>query len=95
MISGIETHRVGFENSFKIFPISTPIIIDRLLHTIFILKAPDRLNPAKLLLPNSITTIWNEIPLALRNFKKSDFNRKITRMLFGTLNSEDSYLYRK
>ena len=38
------------------------------------------------------STIWNGIPLKLRNLKKNDFNRKITRTLFDVLNFEDSYL---
>ena len=37
------------------------------------------------------TTIWNEMPLTLRNFSKYDFKRKIKRVLFDILTSEDSY----
>ena len=38
------------------------------------------------------TKIWNEMPLTLRNLSKHDFKRKITRVLFNILSSEDSYL---
>ena len=38
------------------------------------------------------TTIWNEMPLTLRNLSKYDFKRKIERVLFDILTSEDSYL---
>ena len=38
------------------------------------------------------TTIWNEMPLTLRNFSKYDFKRKIKRVLFDILTSEDSHL---
>ena len=37
-------------------------------------------------------TIWIEMPLTLRNLSKYDFKRKIKRVLFDTLSSEDSYL---
>ena len=38
------------------------------------------------------TKIWNEMPLTLRNLSKHDFKRKIKRVLFNILSSEDSYL---
>ena len=38
------------------------------------------------------TKIWNEMPLSLRNLSKHDFKRKIKRVLFNILSSEDSYL---
>ena len=38
------------------------------------------------------TTIWNEMPLTLRNLSKCDFKRKIKRVLFDILTSGDSYL---
>ena len=38
------------------------------------------------------TKIWNEMPLSLRNLSKHDFKRKIKRVLFDILFSEDSYL---
>ena len=38
------------------------------------------------------TTIWNEMPLTLRNLSKYNFKRKIKRKLFDILTSDDSYL---
>ena len=38
------------------------------------------------------TKIWNEMPHTLRNLSKHDFKRKIKRVLFNILSSEDSYL---
>ena len=38
------------------------------------------------------TTIWNEMPLTLRNLSKNNFKRKIKRKLFDILTSDDSYL---
>ena len=38
------------------------------------------------------TKIWNEMPLTLRNLSKHDFKRKIKRVIFNILSSEDSYL---
>ena len=38
------------------------------------------------------TKIWNEMPLTIRNLSKHDFKRKIKRVLFNILSSEDSYL---
>ena len=38
------------------------------------------------------TKIWNEMPLSLRTLSKHDFKRKIKRVLFDILSSEDSYL---
>ena len=38
------------------------------------------------------TKIWNEMPHTLRNLLKHDFKRKIKRILFNILSSEDSYL---
>lgn len=37
------------------------------------------------------TTIWNEMPLTLRNLSKYNFKRKIKRKLFDILTSDDSY----
>ena len=37
-------------------------------------------------------TIWNEMPLTLRNLSKYNFKRKIKRKLFDILTSDDSYL---
>ena len=37
------------------------------------------------------TTISNEMPLSLRNLSKYNFKRKIKRVLFDILTSEDSY----
>ena len=38
------------------------------------------------------TTIWNEMPVTLRNLSKYNFKRKIKRKLFDILTSDDSYL---
>lgn len=38
------------------------------------------------------STIWNGIPLTLRNLRKNDFTRKITSLLFVILISENSNL---
>ena len=38
------------------------------------------------------STIWNGIPLTLRDLRKNDFTRKITSLLFDILISENSYL---
>ena len=38
------------------------------------------------------TTIWNEMPLTLRNLSKNNFKRKIKRKVFDILTSDDSYL---
>ena len=38
------------------------------------------------------TKIWNQMPHTFRNLSKHDFKRKIKRVLFNILSSEDSYL---
>ena len=87
-----EMHLELFETCFKTFLIFTPIIPDPLLRTTFTHKALTRLSTQLNLFSRIGTTIWNEMPLTLRNFSKYDFKRKIKRVLFDIMTSEDSYL---
>ena len=71
-----KTLRAGFENSFKIFPKSFLVILDRVPQTTFILKAPHSLdskfhilNSAKFVLPNWINYMEiNSAKLVLPNW---------------------------
>ena len=92
LILDTEMHLEIFETCFKTFLIFTPIIPDPLLRTTFTQKALGSIFNWTRFVDRIGTKIWNEMPLTLRNLSKHDFKRKLKRVLFNILSSEDSYL---